>query len=230
MKVLIVGDTRETVDHIPLCLRLRWPSVNIVFANTGSKGVEMVKTEDPDFIMTEFSLTDIRCLDLVKGIRAFSDTPLTVLIGDSTELDRAEVLEAGADDYIRKPFAISDVLAKTNALLRRAQGNSLRSDQSYFVNGNLEINLAEREVLVSGKPIRLTQIENSLLSQLVRNEGRVITHRALLENVWGVEFTNDLSLVKDHMYRLRKKLRSRGGNDRMIISQRGVGYKFVPQV
>ena len=230
MKVLIIGDTRETVDQIPLCLRLRWPSVIIVFANTGSKGIEMARAEDPDFIMAEFSLSDMRCLDLVKGIRAFSDTPLTVLIGDSTELDRAEVLEAGADDYIRKPFAISDVLAKTNALLRRAQGVGLRSDQSYFVNGNLEINLAEREVLVSGKPIRLTQIENSLLSQLVRNEGRVITHRALLENVWGVEFTNDLSLVKDHMYRLRKKLRSRGGNDRMIISQRGVGYKFVPQV
>ena len=228
MKVLVIGDSRDAVEHIPLCLRLRWPSATMVFADTGAKGIELVKAEPPDLVIADFSLPDMRCVDLVGNIRSFSDVPLTVLIGEGTEMDRAEVLETGADDYIRKPLSASDVLAKTNALLRRARGDGFKPDQASFVGGNLEINFTNRRVIVSGNPVDLTQIEHNLLCQLVRNKGRVLTHQMLLEKVWGTEYIKDTSLVKDHMYRLRKKLQCGGINHQLIISQRGIGYKFIP--
>ena len=228
MKVLVIGDSRDVVEHIPLCLRLRWPSANIVFAATGSKGIELVKAEAPDLIIVDFSLPDMRCVELVSNIRSFSDVPLTVLIGEGTEMDRAEVLETGADDYIRKPLNASDVMAKTNALLRRARGDGFKPDQESFIGGNLEVNFTNRWVLVSGNPVKLSRIEHNLLCQLVRNKGRVLTHRMLLEKVWGAEYVNDTCLVKDHMYRLRKKLQCGGSNPQLIVSQRGVGYRFIP--
>jgi DNA-binding response OmpR family regulator len=228
MKVLVIGDSRDVVEHIPLCLRLRWPSAILIFAATGSKGIELVKAEAPDLIMVDFSLPDMRCVELVSNIRSFSDVPLTVLVGEATEIDRAEVLEAGADDYIRKPLNASDVMAKTNALLRRARGDGFKPDQESFVGGNLEINFANRRVLVSGNPVNLSRIEHNLLCQLVRSKGRVLTHRTLLEKVWGAEYVNDTSLVKDHIHRLRKKLQSGGSHQQLIANQRGVGYRFIP--
>ena len=228
MKVLVIGDSPDAVEYIPLCLSLRWPSAIMVFAATGSKGIELVKAEAPDLIIVDFSLTDMRCVELVGNIRSFSDVPLTVLIGEGTEMDRAEVLEAGADDYIRKPLNVSDVMAKTNALLRRARGEDFKPDQASFVSGNLEINFTNRWVLISGNPVNLSRIDHNLLCQLVRNKGKVLTHRMLLEKVWGPEYINNTCLVKDHMYRLRKKLQNAGANYPPIVSQRGAGYKFVP--
>ena len=228
MKVLVIGNNRDVMEHIPLCLRLRWPSATIVFSSSGAKGIELAKAEAPDLVIVDFSLPDIRSVELVGNIRSFSDVPLTVLIGKGTEMDRAELLETGADDYIRKPLNASDVVAKINALLRRARGDGFKQDQESFVSGNLEISFTNRWVLVSGNPVKLSRIEHTLICQLVRNKGRVLTHRMLLEKVWGADHINHIYLLKDHVYRLRKKLQNAGTNYLPIVLQRGAGYKFAP--
>jgi two-component system KDP operon response regulator KdpE len=187
MKVLVIGDD-EVVKNTSFYLQLRWPEVITLSAAEGSKGIELVETEAPDLVMADFSLPDMKGLDLVSQICEFSDVPLIILMGQETETERARVLEVGADDYISKPFSAIDVLAKVNALLRRTHAVGFQRGRLPLVIGDVTINLSTREVFLSGKPVKLTPHEYDLLLQLVRNEGRVLTHRILLEKVWGREY------------------------------------------
>ena len=227
MKVLLIGDDQKVMKHISFSLHLRWPNTTVVSAAVGSRGIELTKAESPDVVMVDFSLPDMSCADLVTRIREFSYVPLIVLMGEESEMDRAELLEAGADEYFVKPFSPTDVQARVNALLRRTRGEGFKPGHLPFVAGNLEINFATRQVFVSGVPVELSPLEYDLLCELVTNEGRVLTHRALLEKVWGPEYVSDLPLVKDLMYRLRKKLGCGENHRQLIRSERGVGYKFM---
>jgi len=230
MKVLVIGASQEVVKNISFCLQLRWPNAIIVSAPDASKGIELIEAESPDLVMADFPLTDMNGLDLVGEIREFSDVHLIILMGEGTEMDRAKILEAGADDYITKPFGVLDVLPKVRALLRRAQARGFRRNRMPLVSGDLVINPSAREVFLSGKPVRLSAREYDLLFHLVRNEGRVLTHRSLLENVWGPEYADELGFVKKYVYRLRQKLHDDADHPRMIFTERGVGYKFTYRV
>ena len=193
----------------------------------GTKGVEMVETETPDLVLADSSLPDIDTLDLVSRIREFSDVPLIVLYEAETDMDRAKGLEAGADEYVTKPLSPIELLARVKALLRRTQGTGSRPERVVSLGGNLSINFSTHEVFLSEKQIKLTPTEYRLLSELVRNEGRVLTHRTLLERVWGPECNGDYSFTKKHIHRLRQKLHDDPGNPRLIQTERGVGYKFI---
>lgn len=226
MKVLVIGDGQEVVKDISFCLQLRWPDVVIVSTAQGSKGIELVEAEAPDLVMADFSLPDMNGLDLVGKVREFSDVPLTILAG-GTEVDRAKVLEAGADDYIVKPLSAIDVLAKVDALLRRAHSVGFQRNHMPLVRGDVVINCSTREVFLSGSPVKLTPHEYDLLFQLVRNEGRVLSHCILLEKVWGLEYAKDFSFLKKYIYRLRQKLNDDASLPQMILTERGVGYRFT---
>ncbi len=228
MKTLLIGNNADVTRDISLCLRLRWPNSSVVCSSEGTKGVELVETETPDLVISDATLPDIDGLDMIGQIRAFSEVPLIMLLQGQGEMEGVRALEVGADDFVVKPFKAIDFLARIRALLRRAQGDGFKQGQAPFLSGSLSINFATREVCVSGEPVELTPIEYNLLTELVRNQRRVLTHRTLLEKVWGPEYDTDFGLIKDHIYRLRKKLENGGNTPPMVVSVRGVGYKFVP--
>lgn len=227
MKVLVIGGNRQVVKDISFCLQVRYPEVIIVSVADGAKGVEMLETESPDLVMVDSSLPDIDTLDLVSKIRQFSDVPLVILCEAETEMDLARGLEAGADEYIAKPFSPIGLLARVKALLRRAQGVSFTPEHVVSLSGGLSINFTTHEVFLSGKRVKLTPIEYRLLSELVRNEGSVLTHHSLLDKVWGSEYVSDFSFTKRYIHHLRKKLGDDADHPRMILTERGVGYRFI---
>ncbi len=227
MRVLLIEDDDKTIKDVCFCLQVRYPDAVIATAGSGSTGLAMAETESPDLMLVDSSLPDIDTPSLVKEIREFSDVPLVILSESETDMDIARGLEAGADESVAKPFSPIELLARVKALLRRAQGQGFQPQREVYVGNGLTINFGTQEVFSSGKPIKLTSIEYRLLAQLVRNEGRVLPHAVLLERVWGPEYTGDASFVKKYVYRLRSKLEPNGRPSKMLVSQRGVGYRFV---
>jgi DNA-binding response OmpR family regulator len=231
VKVLLIDDNQQVVRDISSCLRVRYPDVIIISIGEGRKGIEMIETESPDLVMANSSLPDMDILDLMSEIRDFSDVPLIILYETASEIDRARGLEMGADEYINKPVNPIELLARVNALLRRTGGLSFKPERVISIGSQQTIDHTTRQVIFStGERIKLTPIEYHLLSELVRNEGKVLTHSTILERVWGSEHADDYSHVKKYIYRLRFKLESHTGKQQMILTERGIGYKFVKPI
>jgi len=229
LKVLVIEDNKQFLCDVALCLQVRYPEVILVSAADGQKGVELIEKEVPNLVLLDSSLPDIDTLDLVNKIREFSDVPLVILSDVGTDMDGARYLEAGADNYVTKPLSPIYFLAKIRALLRRTQGIGFKRD--HFISaGKLNINTGTQEVFLSGKRVKLTPIEYQLLSELVRNDGRVLTHNVLLEKVWGFEYEKVDGFIKKYIYRLRSKLESDASKPQMILTERGIGYKFVKPI
>lgn len=228
MKVLVIEDREEVAENVCLCLKLAWSPVSIIVTADGDKGIDLAETESPDIVILSLELPDMDGFDLLKQIRSFSDVPIIVLTAKEAEMDKVKALEIGADDYITRPFSAIDLIARVKAVLRRATMPQLRANQySTFVSGNLTINFATHDVFVSGEPVKLTPIEYNLLCNLVRNEGRVLSHRFLLEKTWGSDYIDDTSSLKKYIYRLRIKLKENQNPKPMLITERGIGYKFL---
>jgi len=231
VKVLLIEDNQEIVDSLCLCLKLVWPQVNTIATAEATKGIELVEAESPDIVILSLELPDMDGFDVLTQICSFSNVPIIVLSARQAEMDKAKALETGADDYITKPFSPIDLLARVKAVLRRGGMPQFKQVNSpLFVSDNLTINFATRDVLISGNPVKLTPIEYNLLCNLVRNQGRVISHRSLLEKTWGSNYTDDISFLKKYIYRLRVKLNDSNPSHQMLVSVRGIGYKFVRTV
>lgn len=229
MKVVVIEDHQRVIEDISFCLKVRYPEAIIAAVAEGEKGLEMVEAESPDLVLVGSSLPDMEAPDLVSRIREFSDVPLIVISEAQTDLDRARILEAGADDIVTKLFNPIELLATIRALLRRTQGLGFKPERVVSVGDGLTINFAARQVFLQSTPIKLTPIEYNLLSVLVRNEGKVVTHRTLLEKVWGAGYASDYSFLKKYVYRLRSKLEP-NGRPTMILTEWGIGYRFVKPV
>jgi len=163
---------------------------------------------------------------LCQEIRAVCDVPIVMLSARDGEVDKVRGLEMGADDYITKPFSHLELLARVRAVVRRYQ-NQMPTVGEVFESGNLRIDYASRVVSVSGDQVRLTPTEYSLLFHLSRNAGRVLPHQTLLAKVWGREYTDEIDYLKVYIRRLRQKLEGDPEMIGRIVSERGVGYKFV---
>ncbi|MBA7684943.1 KDP operon transcriptional regulatory protein KdpE [subsurface metagenome] len=178
-------------------------------------------------VMVDSSLPDTDTLGMVSNIREFSDVPLIILYEAETDMDRAKGLEAGADEYVIKPFSPIELLARVRALLRRTQGVSFQPERLVTIGSKLTINFTTHEVFLSSERIKLTPIEYQLLSELVTNSGRVLSHDTLLKKVWGSEYDPDYSFIKTYIYRLRSKLETDAKKPQMLLTERGIGYRFV---
>lgn len=227
MKVLIIEDAPEIVESISLCFELRWPGVSVVSTAEGSKGVTMAETESPDVIILDLGLPDMDGFEVLKEVRAFSNMPIIIVTVRSDEMDRVRGLELGADDYITKPFSHMELLARIKAVLRRTIMPELKDAEKSFYSPKLTIDFTTRAVTANKQLVKLTTTEYSLLHYLVLNEGAVLTHRALLGKVWGEEYVDSPEYLKVYIQRLRNKLEEDPSNPQLLISERGVGYKFV---
>jgi len=227
VKVIIIEDSTDVAEAVSLCLQLRWPEVNISVALDGSTGLELSKSEYVDIVILDLNLPDIDGLDVLRQIRSFSDVPIIILTVRGMEDDRAKGLEMGADDYIVKPFRPRDLVARANAVLRRARSTKTKTDASSFVQGKLKLNLATGQVKLEEKVITLTRVESKVLYVLMKKADHTVANKEILEEAWGKEYANS-DILRTQVRRIREKLGDRPA--KIIVNQRGEGYRFVTPV
>ncbi len=226
MKVLVVDDEPDVIEVVNLCFGLRWPEADVISAKSGEEALRALEQDPPDLVLLDIVLPGIDGFEVCQEIRRISDVPIVMVSARDSEVDKVRGLEMGADDYITKPFSHLELLARVRAVLRRYQ-NQLPAVGETFESGDLRVDYASRQVTVGGKLVRLTPTEYSLLFHLTRNAGRVLPHHTLLAKVWGREYTDEIDYLKVYIRRLRQKLEGDPENIGQIISERGVGYKFV---
>ena len=230
MKVLVIEDDPGIVEVVSLCFQLRWSGTSLVSAANGTKGLELVETESPDVVILDIGLPDIDGYQVLREIRRFSDVPVLMLTVRGEDTNIAKGLELGADDYITKPFSHIELIARVQAVLRRSQGVSVTSEEQLFSSGKLAVDFARNEILLDKKPIKLTSTERKLLYYLIRNEGRILSHESLLAKVWGDTYIDARDLLRVHIQHLRQKLDDSTESPSIIVTEHGMGYKFVRPV
>ncbi len=227
MKVLVIEDSPDIVDAVSMCFELRWPDSEVIHTDKGHRGITMVKDNLPDVVILDLGLPDLDGLEVLKKIRSFSNVPVAILTVRDAEVDKVRGLELGADDYIVKPFSHMELLARVKAILRRTQIPEHRTRHKIFSSSNLVIDFVSRTVTVNKQPVRLTPTEYNLLYYLVLNPNTTLTRQALLGKVWGEEYTDSPEYLKVYIQRLRNKIEEDPSNPQLIISERGMGYKFL---
>ncbi len=230
MKVVIIEDDNEIIEAVSLCFDLRWPDVEVIAANEGLIGIDLVEKESPDIVILDIGLPDVDGFEVCRRIRLFSDVPIVMLTVKDQEFDKVKGLELGADDYMTKPFSHVELLARVKAVMRRSTMPDLEQGEEPLSVGKLWIDFGAREVRVNGEEIKLTPTEYNLLYLLAKNAGRVMSHRALLERVWGTDYSDANDYLKVYIQRLRVKLGDGTDESRLILSERGVGYKLAKNV
>ncbi len=221
-RVLVVDDEPQIVRALKVVLREA--GFEAVPAETGSEALDLAAVRPPDAAIVDLVLPDIDGIAVTRTLREWSDMPILVLSAVGEEEQKVRALEAGADDYITKPFGARELIARLNAALRRAARGE---GEPRIEADGLEIDLAARVVRRDGEAIHLTPIEFDLLRALARNRGRLITHRKLLAEVWGPEYVDDIQPLRTHIARLRAKIEPEGeGGPRYIVTDPGVGYRF----
>ena len=196
-------------------------------ASTGGEGVTQAATRSPELILIDLGLPDLDGLAVLRRIREWSGTPILVLTARGQERDKVHALDAGADDYLTKPFSMPELLARMRVALRRRTRAESGPESSVLEIGNLQIDLARRRVSVGGNVVPLTRIEFRLLTTLARHAGRVLTHEFLLREVWGPAYTTQSHYLRVYMAQLRHKLEPDPGRPRLLMTETGVGYRMA---
>jgi len=228
MKVAVIDDAPDIVEVVSLCFQLRWSGTTVVSANEGAKGLELIEVESPDVVILDIGLPDMDGFQVLRELRRFSQVPVIMLTVKGEDTDIARGLELGADDYIVKPFSHIELIARVQAVLRRVQGLAV-SEERPFVSGKLSVDFVNNEVRVDGKVVKLTSTESNLLYHLVRNEGRLLSHEKLLRKVWGETYIDARDLLRVHIQHLRQKLGDSVESPSIIVTEHGMGYKFIRQ-
>ena len=198
-------------------------------ATTGADGVVEVGSRQPDVVIVDLGLPDMDGLEVIRRVRGWTDVPVIVLSARGQERDKVTALDAGADDYVSKPFGAGELLARIRVALRRTAGASHESDDAVFKVGELQVDLLRRQVLVGDKEVHLTPIEYKLLTMLVRHAGKVVTHQQLLREVWGPAHTEQAHYARVYMAHLRHKLEAQPARPRYLLTEPGVGYRLASE-
>jgi two-component system KDP operon response regulator KdpE len=222
-EVLVIEDEAQMRRFIRASLSAHGYTVSE--AMTGGEAIALATSRNPDVILMDLGLPDTDGVDLTRRVREWSRTPIIVISARGRETDKVEALDAGADDYLTKPFGVEELLARIRVALRHALG-AVRADESLLEFGSLRIDLARREVKVEGRDVHLTPTEYRLLTLLARNAGRVLTHRQIIREVWGPSYAGQTHHVRVHMAELRKKIEADPARPRLILTEPGVGYRL----
>jgi len=195
-------------------------------ASTGREGMANAAARNPDLILLDLGLPDLDGLEVIRQVRRWAAIPIIVLSARGQEQSKVNALDAGADDYVTKPFGINELLARMRVVLRHAARRAEADGEPVFAVGDLRVDLEHREVRVSGKTVRLTPIEFKLLAVLVKQAGKVLTYRQLLKEVWGPLHVAEAHYVRVYMQHLRNKLEAKPAHPRYLITELGVGYRL----
>lgn len=220
-KILLVDD--EPTLLATLALNLRASGYEVVTASDGAAALEVARTESPDLIVLDLMMPELDGLTVCRTLRQVSETPILVLTARTGELDKIIGLESGADDYMTKPFSLGELQARLRALLRRS-GSKRVSDE--IRSGDLMLNLVSRRAFHGDKEMVLSPKEFSLLAELMRHQGAVLSRDLLLTRVWGYDFFGDSRTVDVHIRWLREKIEDNPSQPARITTVRGIGYRF----
>jgi two-component system, OmpR family, KDP operon response regulator KdpE len=219
----------EDDPQIRRFLRATLPAhgIRLLEADTAGDGLAQAATRTPDVVLLDLGLPDIEGIEFIRRLREWSSTPIIVLSARGLERDKVAALDAGADDYLTKPFGVEELLARLRVALRhRATAGSGTSEGAVFTAADLSVDLAGHLVRVGGREVRLTPTEFKLLAVLVRHAGKVITHRQLLVEVWGPGAAANTHYLRVQMHGLRHKLEATPARPRYLITEPGVGYRL----
>ncbi len=200
---------------------------NLFEAETGRQGLTEAATRKPDLIILDLGLPDMDGLEVIAQLRAWSSVPVIILSARSQEGDKVVALDAGADDYLVKPFGAGELLARIRVALRRASATAGGEEEGVFSVGELTVDMLHRRVTVGGTEVHLTPIEYRLLTVLVRHAGKVLTHRLLLREVWGPNYVERAHYLRIYMGTLRHKLETDPARPRFLLTEVGVGYRLA---
>jgi two-component system KDP operon response regulator KdpE len=223
MSRILVIDDELSIRRL-LQILLEGAGHEVVTADDASHGLHELALAKPDILILDLALPDMDGLDALRRLREWTRLPVLVLSARPDPADKVSALDLGADDYLTKPFDAAELLARLRALLRRV---TPPEDNAVISHGPLEIDLANHEARVSGKPVPLTPIEFSLLAQLARHAGRVLTHAHLLHAVWGPKATDQAHYLRVHFAHLRRKLKTAGISGEIIRNEPGIGYRMI---
>lgn len=198
-------------------------------AATGEEGLAEAATRQPDIVILDLGLPDIDGLEVIRRLREWSAVPIVVLSARGQERDKIAALDAGADDYVSKPFGIGELLARMRVVLRHAARNRGENADPTFAVGDLSVDLALRRVVVAGKEVHLTPIEYRLLTTLIHYAGKVVTQQQLLKEVWGPHQTEQPHYLRVYIAQLRRKLEADPARPRYLLTEPGVGYRLAPE-
>ena len=201
----------------------------LVEAATGEDGLLQAATRQPDLIILDLGLPDMDGLEVIRRLREWTARPILVLSARGAEPDKVAALDAGADDYVAKPFTVGELLARVRVALRHAAQADRETGDAAFSVGPLRVDLARRQVWVGDAEVRLTPIEYRLLAILVQHAGRVVTHRQLLREVWGPGQTEQTHYLRVYLANLRRKLEADPARPRFLRTEPGVGYRLLTE-
>jgi two-component system, OmpR family, KDP operon response regulator KdpE len=224
-KILLIEDEQEIRRF--LRVSLTGHGYRLVESDTGREGIMQAASQQPDLMILDLGLPDIDGMEVIREVRQWSHMPIVILSARGQEHEKVDALDAGADDYLTKPFSVGELVARIRVALRHAAQETGESGEPVFALDRLRIDLVHRRVFVGDEEIHLTPIEYRLLTTLVKHAGKVITHKQLLKEVWGPDSVFETHYLRVYMAQLRRKIESDSACPRFILTEPGVGYRFA---
>lgn len=227
LQILVVEDDAPVRNLITTTLKAH--EYKYIVAKDGDEAIRQASTCNPDIVLLDLGLPDMDGVEVIKKIRAWSNTPIIVISARSEDYDKIEALDSGADDYLTKPFSVEELLARIRVTGRRLamlQANA-EANESVFINGNLKIDYAAGCAFIGEEELHLTPIEYKLLCLMSQNIGKVLTHTFITQKVWGNSWENDVATLRVFMATLRKKLEAMPDSPQYIQTHIGVGYRMM---
>lgn len=225
-RILVVEDEVEIRRFV--CLSLEREGFDVYEADGVQRGLIEAGTRRPDLVILDLGLPDGDGVNLIRDLRSWSNVPVLILSARFGEEDKVEALDAGADDYLVKPFGVAELLARVRAHLRRRSTSGTQGSGTVVEFGEVRIDLTRRSVERAGEAVHLTPIEYRLLTHLAAHPLSVLTHRQLLQAVWGPNHQDDTHYLRVYMVQLRKKVERDAAQPRHLVTETGIGYRFVP--
>jgi two-component system KDP operon response regulator KdpE len=223
-RVLVVDDEPQLVRALRINLRARHYDVDT--APDGASALYAAARQHPDLVVLDLGLPDMDGTEVIRGLRGWTVIPIIVLSGRADSRDKVDALDAGADDYITKPFAIDELLARIRAVTRRAQAAA--DTGAAITIGDSTVDLGARVITRDGADVRLSPTEWRLLEYLLRHPGKLLSQRALLHDVWGPQYLTETNYLRQYMARLRRKLEPDPAHPQHLLTEPGMGYRFRP--
>jgi two-component system KDP operon response regulator KdpE len=224
-RILIIEDEQEIRRFLRVSLAAH--GYRLVESAVGKDGILQAASQPPDLIILDLGLPDIDGMEVIREVRQWSQVPIIILSARGQEHEKVKALDAGADDYLTKPFSVGELLARIRVAIRHATQTKGEPGEAVFVLDGLQVDLARRQVRLGGDEVHLTPIEYRLLTTLIKYAGKVITHRQLLKEVWGPDSVFETQYLRVYMAQLRRKIEADPARPRYLLTEPGVGYRLA---